>query len=159
MSNLTARPPKGLLHVLLRLPILLYRINLGWLLGQRFLMLTHTGRKSGKTYQTVVEVVDHDKESGTFTIASGWGEKADWYRNILKTPDVIVQVGRNQFKARAVPLSVEEAQERLFVYAQRHPVAFRELSNFMMGEHLEVSREDCLKMAEHIPLITLHPID
>jgi deazaflavin-dependent oxidoreductase (nitroreductase family) len=159
MSPLTDRLPKGPLRWLLRLPIWLYRLNLGWLLGQRFLLLTHTGRVSGLIHKTVIEVVDHDKETGTYTVASGWGEKADWYRNILKTPDVTIQVGRKQSKARAVPLTVTEGQEKLFAYAQKHPGAFRELSYLMMGERLDADREEILKMAGKIPLIALQPQD
>jgi deazaflavin-dependent oxidoreductase (nitroreductase family) len=159
MSPLTDRPPKGPLHWLLRLPIWLYRLNLGWLLGQRFLLLTHTGRKSGLIYRTVIEVVDHDDQSGTYTVASGWGKKADWYRNILKTPDVTVQVGRRLSKARAVPLTISEGHEKLYAYAQKHPGAFRELSYLMLGKRLDADRDDILKMAEKIPLIALQPRD
>lgn len=159
MSPLTDNPPRGLLRLILRMPIWLYRLNLGWLLGQRFLLLIHTGRKSGKIYQTVVEVVHHDLDTGIYTIASGWGETADWYRNIVKNPDVVIQVGRRKLKARAVPLSLDEAQEKLLGYAHKYPAAFRELSHLMMGEHLDATRDDILKMAEKIPLIDLHPQD
>jgi deazaflavin-dependent oxidoreductase (nitroreductase family) len=117
MSPITDHPPRGFLRLLLRLPIWFYRLNLGWLLGQRFLLLTHTGRKSGKTYHTVIEVVNYDPETDIYTVASGWGESADWYRNILKTPGVTVQVGRKKFKARALPLTVSEGHEKLFAYA------------------------------------------
>jgi hypothetical protein len=59
MAFVTKRPPKGLLRLMLRLPIWLYRLRLGWLLGNRFLLLTHVGRKTGLPHQTVVEVVSH----------------------------------------------------------------------------------------------------
>lgn len=156
MSPMTDYPPKGLLRWFLRMPIWLYRLHLGWLLGQRFMLLTHKGRNSGKTHQTVIEVVDHDEVSDTYTIASGWGKKADWYRNILKTPDVSIQVGSRQLKARAQPLSQTEAQDKLLAYAQSHPTAFRELSYLMMGKRLEANHENTFQMAEKIPLIDLH---
>src|SRR5581483_6476732 len=72
--------PRGVARRLARLPIWLYRLGLGRLLGERFLMLTHIGRTSGRLRQTVVEVVRHDRLSDTYIIASGWGERADWYR-------------------------------------------------------------------------------
>lgn len=159
MSPLTDQPPGGFLRWLLRLPIWLYRLNLGWLLGQRFLLLTHIGRNSGITYKTVIEVVDYDEESGIYTIASGWGEKADWYRNILKTPEVTIQVGRQTSKARAVPLTVSQGHEKLYAYAQKHPGAFRELSYLMLGRRLDADRDEILEMAEKIPLIALQPLD
>jgi F420H(2)-dependent quinone reductase len=76
------KPPRGVLRWLLRLPIWLYRLRMGRLLGNRFLMLTHIGRKSGQPRQSVLEVVGHDEATGIYIIASGWGEQADWLRNI-----------------------------------------------------------------------------
>ncbi|MBE3142614.1 MAG: hypothetical protein IMZ61_01640 [Planctomycetes bacterium] len=54
LSQITQSSPRGLLRLSLRLPILLYKAHLGWVLGDRFLMLTHTGRKSGKPYQEIL---------------------------------------------------------------------------------------------------------
>src|SRR5262245_8298015 len=64
--------PTGILRLLLRFPIWLYRVHLGWLLNDRFLLLTHRGRSSGLTRQTVVEVVQHDAANSVYFIASGW---------------------------------------------------------------------------------------
>jgi hypothetical protein len=43
--------------VAFRLPIHLYRLDLGWLLGHRVLLLSHRGRKSGLIRATPLEVV------------------------------------------------------------------------------------------------------
>ena len=63
-----------------RLPILFYKAHLGWLLGDRFLLLIHTGRVSGETRQAVLEVIRHDKAEIVYYVASGFGEKSDWFR-------------------------------------------------------------------------------
>jgi hypothetical protein len=81
--------PHGVLRWLLRMPIWLHRLHMGWLLGDHFLMLTHIGRKSGLPRQSVLEVVGHDEATGIYIIASGWGEQADWLRNIQKHPNVL----------------------------------------------------------------------
>jgi len=111
-------------RALFRLPISLYRFGPGWLLGNRFLLLTHIGRKSGIPRQVVLEVVDHDKETGVYYVAAAWREKADWYLNILKNPRVKVQVGNRQFEAEAAPKSREDAERVLWWYAQKriHPL-------------------------------------
>lgn len=150
-------PSRGLLRMAVRLPIWLYRARLGWLLGDRFLMLTHIGRNSGLPRHAVVEVVRHDKASGAYTIASGWGERADWFRNIRKTPAVVVQVGNRRFEATATRLSVAAAERELLDYAHRHPIAFRELSSLMTGQRLKRSEENCQRMAQLIPLVVLYP--
>ncbi len=147
------RPPRGLLRRGVRLPIWLYRARLGWLLGDRFLMLTQIGRKSGKPRQVVLEVVSHDKTTDTYVVASGWGEKSNWFRNIEKTPAVIINVSRRRFGALAVRLSIEEAERELCNYARRHPMAFRELSTIMSGRRLVGTAEDCAVLAQSVPLV------
>jgi hypothetical protein len=77
--------PAGSLRMALRLPVYLYRLHLGWLLGQRFLLLTHIRRRSGQRHQTVLEVVGRDA-AGDATVMSGWGRRADWHRNVDHQP-------------------------------------------------------------------------
>lgn len=159
MTAGTTRGPKpsGITRFFLRTPIWLYRLHLGWLLGDRFLMFRHIGRKSGLPRYTVVEVVRHDLPTDTYTIASGWGEKADWLKNIQQEPEVVLYSGRRRMKARASRLSVEEATRALTEYAGRHPVAFQNLAKLMVGQELEGSEADCRMLAQAVPLVTLTP--
>jgi deazaflavin-dependent oxidoreductase (nitroreductase family) len=155
---LTHEKPNRILRALLRAPIWLYRWNLGWMMGGRFLLLTHTGRKSGLKRQTVIEVVSHDETTGAYYVAAAWREKSDWYRNIQQNPTVSVQVRNHKFQANAEQISTLEAEERLWDYAQKYPVAFGELVTIMLGEHLPPDKETCRKVAESVPLISLNPI-
>jgi deazaflavin-dependent oxidoreductase (nitroreductase family) len=152
------KPPRGLLRWLLRLPIWLYRLRLGWLLGDRFLMLTHIGRTSGQPRQSVLEVVGHDAAAGTYVIASGWGEKADWLRNIQKHPRVLVDAGRRRFEATAERLDEEAATRAAGDYARRHPSAFRGLASRMIGQSLTGTDADYRALAQAVPFVTLTPI-
>ena len=63
--------PTGIVRVAFRLPVYLYRANLGWLLGHRGLLLTHRGRKSGRVYQTVLEVIRYDPATCESVVLSG----------------------------------------------------------------------------------------
>lgn len=153
----TPRAPKGLMRLMLRMPIWLYRLRMGWLLGKRFVMFTHIGRRSGLPRQTVVEVVDYDAAKDQYIIASGWGEHTDWLRNIQKTPRVLLDTGRRRVEATATRLPVHAAAEVLHRYAQKHPAAFRQLGRFMSGQPLTSSFEDCQRLANIIPLIALQP--
>ena len=128
------------------------------MLGNRFLLLTHTGRKSGLSRQVVLEVVDHEKETGVCHVAAAWREKADWYLNILKNPRVKLQVGNRRFEADAGPISGGDAQKILWAYARRHPAALRELTLVMLGERLPPSYETCGRLAESVPVIALKPV-
>lgn len=143
------------LRWLSRLPTWLYRAHLGWLLGHRFLLLTHTGRKSGRKRQTVLEVVRHDRSTGAYIVASGWGEKADWLRNIEHTPNVTVQSGHERLDAAAMRLPIAEATREFSDYTKRHPAAVRALARFLIGERLSGTEEDCHRLAATIPLVAL----
>ncbi|HRV94960.1 MAG TPA: nitroreductase family deazaflavin-dependent oxidoreductase [Anaerolineae bacterium] len=145
------------MRLFLRFPIWLYRLRLGWLLGDRFVMLQHTGRKSGLPRYTVVEVVRHDQTSDEVVIASGWGEKSDWFQNIQKTPAVTLSLGRRRWPAQANRLPVVEAAQELADYARRHPTAFANLSKMMIGRQLEATDADCRLLAESAPLVRLVP--
>ena len=67
--------PSGTLRLVFRLPIYLYRLNLGWLLGHRGLLLIHQGRKSGLLWETVLEVIRYDPATKESVVLSGWGRK------------------------------------------------------------------------------------
>jgi deazaflavin-dependent oxidoreductase (nitroreductase family) len=96
-------------RALFRAPARLYERDLGWLLGDRFLCLTHVGRKSGRRYRTVLEVIGTDKASGEVMVIAGMGPSADWYRNIQASPAVEVVVGRRRFTPAHRTLDETEA--------------------------------------------------
>jgi deazaflavin-dependent oxidoreductase (nitroreductase family) len=150
--------PKGLLRLFLRAPIWLYRLRLGWLLGHRFLMLEHIGRRSGETRRTVLEVVDHDRRAGRYVVASAWGPVSDWYRNVRQTPQVTMWVAVERFPAIAKPMGFDQAVSALRSYAERNPRAFRALGQLMLGEVGEELDENCRRLAGAVPLVQLEKV-
>jgi deazaflavin-dependent oxidoreductase (nitroreductase family) len=150
-----APAPRGFKRWLLRMPIWLYHFRLGWLLGGRFVMLTHIGRKSGLPRQAVLEVVNHDEATDTYFVASGWGEKSDWLRNIEKNPHVLLHAGRRRFEASAMRVSHAEAARQFEIYARRHPAAIRSLARVMVGQPFTGSPEDCRRLAQIVPVVAL----
>ncbi len=150
-------PPGKALRLGLRLPIWLYRWHLGWLLGERFLLLTHIGRNSRMPRQAVIEVVAHDRDTDMYYVVSGWGAKSDWYQNVRKTPSVIVQVAGRKFRADAEFIPVEKAMRILETYAREHPVAFRELSGLFLGERMKAGSDASRQLAERMPMVAFRP--
>ncbi len=149
-------PPRGWKRIAWRLPIWLYRARLGWLLGSRFLLLTHTGRKSGLPRHAVLEVVRHDRATNTYFVASGFGEKSDWFRNVMKTPQVAIQVGRREMAATAERLPLEDAERELLDYGRRHPRALRNLAR-ILGYRIENTEEDVRALAQVVPIVAFRP--
>jgi deazaflavin-dependent oxidoreductase (nitroreductase family) len=142
----------------LRLPIWLYRLRLGWLLGHRFLMLTHTGRKSGKPHHAVIEVVRYDKDTDTYYVVSGWGKRSDWYQNLIHFPNVTIQVGTRKFHAMAEFIPLEQSAEILETYAREHALAFRELSGLFLGKRMEPNGNSARRLAAKMPMVAFRPI-
>jgi deazaflavin-dependent oxidoreductase (nitroreductase family) len=147
--------PRGLARLAFRLPIWLYRLRLGWLLGDRLLLLTHIGRKSGRPRQAVIEVVRHDRASDTYIIASGFGVQVDWFRNIQQNPNVVVQSGARRLVAVAERLPLDAAADELHGYAQRHPRTFRTIAKRLIGRELDGSAESCRRLAADVPVVAL----
>lgn len=108
-----------------RLPVYLYRIDLGWLLGRRFLLLVHRGRESGLLHETVLEVLFHSPCTNESVVLSAWGEKSDWYRNLEAAPALEVRTGGRRYVPEQRFLAPEENHAIISDYGRRHPLAFR----------------------------------
>ena len=117
--------PSGALKLAFRLPIYLYRLNLGRLLGHRVLLLIHQGRKSGLLRETVLEAILYSPATKESVVLSAWGEKADWYRNIKVTPALEVRTGGERYVPEQRVLAPDDNHAMLADYKQRHPLAFR----------------------------------
>jgi len=151
------RPPSGLARLGFRLPVWMYRVGLGGLLGKRFVCLTHTGRKSGQPRQTVLEIVRYEADSGACVVAAGFGDGSDWVRNLSRDPNIVFTIGRLRKNGLAEKLDAETAGYELATYARLHPLAWRELSNFM-GYHLDGTEEDTLALGKLISMFILRPV-
>ncbi|MEG3630485.1 nitroreductase family deazaflavin-dependent oxidoreductase [Streptomyces poriticola] len=125
------RLPSGWRRLAVRLPILLFRAGLGPLFGRRMLLLHHTGRVSGLDRRVVLEVVAYDPEAPAWTVASGFGPKADWYRNLQEQPKTVIQFGNRHHAVTARFLPAEQGAGIMADYARRHPATARRLCSFM----------------------------
>lgn len=81
----------------------------GQMAGRHLLLLTTTGAKSGEA-KTVVLGYGKPADDRYVVIASnnGAAKHPFWYGNLLKHPQVTVEVGSEKFKARARTASEEE---------------------------------------------------
>lgn len=149
--------PSGFSRIVFRFPILLYRLNLGWLLGERALLLEHRGRKSGMMRKAVIEVVDHDAQKGSYMVMAAWGKQSDWYQNIQAEPHVTIKVGTRRFAALAKTLPAEEAAQHLNAYASKHPFAFKQLGAHLFGFKSQDTAQFIKSVSEAIPLVEFVP--
>jgi deazaflavin-dependent oxidoreductase (nitroreductase family) len=151
------QPPTGLTRLLFRVPIYLYRAGVGWIFGQRILLLRHVGRISGKQRQAILEVAEHDPADDSYVVASGWGPTAAWYRNVVHTPEVTIQVGRRTIPAMAVKLTEDEGAEIFARYGMKHRRAAKYLLPRMLGFSVDGSEADFRAVGRHLPFIRFIP--
>jgi deazaflavin-dependent oxidoreductase (nitroreductase family) len=79
--------------------------------GVPTLLLTTTGRKSGKAYTTPLIYGEHNGRYVVVASRGGAPEHPQWYRNLTAQPEVGVQVKADRFRARARTASPEEKPE------------------------------------------------
>lgn len=91
------RVKRGWLWWVSRWSLPLYRLRLGWLLGHRFMLITHRGRRSGRIRQTCVMVLRFDARSGEAFVVAG-SPRADWCQNIQAAPAVEAAVGSRRYR-------------------------------------------------------------
>jgi len=119
-SQTSKYPPKGLLRLGFRIPVYFYRFGLGWLLGGRFVLINHLGRKTGQPHQAVVEVVERDKEMSSVTIVAGYGAQTQWYQNLKAHPDTTIQIGNHKSQVTAVFIPPQDGEEIMVRYLNRY---------------------------------------
>lgn len=112
-------------------PSWLYRHGLGWLLGRRFLEVTHIGRISGKERFAVLEVVKIDPSNGESIVASAFGPKADWYQNLQAAPAVRIRQGRREYVPEQRFLNDDEVRQIASEFSEEHRLEARVANRVM----------------------------
>ena len=151
-----SRPPGALRHAF-RLPKYLYRFRLGWLFGHRLLLLAHRGRKTGRVYQTVLEVVRYDPDIRESIVVSAWGERADWYRNLRANPAVEIRVGRERYAPVQRFLTPEEVYAEIAGYKRRHRFLARTFSRLLIGLPLDGTDTARRTFAASLRMVAFRP--
>lgn len=127
--SLTDRKPTGVVKVLLRLPLWLYRVRLGWVAGHRLVYIVHRGRRTGACREVVAEVVRYDRSVPELVVVAAWGRQPDWYLNLVAGPAVEVRIAAQRWTRPAHRfLDGAQTQRILLAYQVAHPRAWRRLA-------------------------------
>ncbi len=148
------RAPAFLVPIL-KLPLVLYRLRVGWLLGHRFMQLTHVGRRSGKLRRTVLAVLSFDAQTREIKAVSAWNA-SEWYKNIQAAPALQVETGSTHYVPVQRDLSQEEIA-RLFVeFRRQHPIFSRMVCR-IPGWKWDSSYEEFLDLARTLRGVAFQP--
>lgn len=154
--------PSGIVARLLRAPAALYEHGWGRVLGHRFLALTHRGRRTGRRYVTVLEVVEWRSGASEAVVVSGFGPSAQWYRNVLAGGAEEVRIGQARFRAQARVVDAGEAEAVLAGYEHRNrllaPVVRLVLSR-LTGVRYDGSPSARRRLVAALPFVALSPAE
>jgi deazaflavin-dependent oxidoreductase (nitroreductase family) len=118
------------------------------------LLLTHTGRTTGQPRRVVLEVVAHATTPPSWTVASGYGPQAQWYRNLRHEPRALIQVGNRYHAVSAHFFNPEEGAEIMAHYAPFHPRAARAMCRYL-GFVVDGTSESFRAAGRQIPFVRL----
>jgi deazaflavin-dependent oxidoreductase (nitroreductase family) len=138
-----------------KLPLFLYRLRLGWLLGKRFMLLTHTGRHSGKVRRTILAVLRFDQQTNAIYAVSAW-KGSDWYANIQAAPALHVETGFVQYVPVQRTLSPEEITRLFLDYCKQHPIFSRMICR-IPGWKWDSTYEEFLDLARTLRGVAFEP--
>jgi deazaflavin-dependent oxidoreductase (nitroreductase family) len=116
--------------------VMLWRLGLGKFLNiwpkvfGCFLVITHYGRKTRNKYLTPVNFSTVD---GEIYCTSGFGEQSDWYKNLVRHPEIEVWLTEGWWRAQAVDVS-------------DHP------------DRLDIMREVLIGSGFAAPMFGIHPL-
>ena len=144
----------------LAVPAYLYDWHAGWVLGRRFVRLTHEGRRSGRVYRTMLEVVGEDRAVGEVFVMAGLGRSAQWYRNVRAGHALEIAIGRERFASLCREPDLTEAADVLAAYERRNrliaPVLRRVLSR-LVGWDYDGSALGQQRLVAELPLVAFRP--
>ncbi len=133
----------------------LYAIGLGPLIGRIILLLTTTGRKSGKKRVTPMQ---YELIGCDYYVGAARGTKADWVRNIQSDARVEVRVGAKHFQGTAeVVTDPSKFADFMEVRLQRHPRMIGLIMEKAHGLPRRPSRAQLESLARTEAFVILHP--
>ena len=150
------RKPGRLALALFRLPLPLYRHRWGWLLGHTFLLLVHTGRRTGKPRATVAMTVRYNPQSHEAVVCSVWGPHTDWIRNIRARPALQIQIGREVFTPTQRFLDEDESVAALADFRRKHPHRLRLVTRILGWPNLD-NDATLRDFVRNRPFVAFHP--
>ena len=134
---------------------LLYAIGLGPLVGRIILLLTTTGRRSGKKRVTPLQ---YEMIGSDYYLGSARGVKSDWVRNIQSNPQVEIRVGGKHFCGTAeVVDDPSKFADFMEVRLERHPFMIGFILENAHGLPKRPSREQLEALAINEAFVIVHP--
>ncbi|GER89093.1 nitroreductase [Dictyobacter vulcani] len=99
---------------IVQLHIALYRLTKGRFMGNRTILITTIGRKSGRSRTRSLYAI---RDNGNYVVIASYGgapQHPDWYRNLQSNPRVIVEDRGRTIPTLATTVTDEDEYRRLW---------------------------------------------
>lgn len=138
------------------LPRVLYRIGLGPLVGKLVLLLTTTGRKTGRPRVTAL---GYEEMEGAFYILSVIrGPGSDWFKNTKADPRVRVRVGSREFDGIAEPVTDPGRIADCIQHGLRHHPRLAGAFLAAQGLSRKPTRDELQEYATKLAMLIVRPM-
>jgi deazaflavin-dependent oxidoreductase (nitroreductase family) len=135
-------------------PLYFWRMGLGPLLRQfRLIVLTSRGHRSGEPRRVMLE---HSYMNNRVYIAPGWGERTQWYMDILADPRVTLQHKGKTLGATARLVTDDTELAALYHLARRNSPVWKQ---YLASRGVADTLEDFLAKKDRIPALRLDPLE
>jgi deazaflavin-dependent oxidoreductase (nitroreductase family) len=96
----------------------------GYFAGANMLLLHTIGAKSGQARTNPLVYITDGDRLAVIASKGGADRNPDWYYNLLANPIVTVELGNEQFQARATAVTEEPERSRLYAKMVEHRPGF-----------------------------------
>ncbi|MDZ4766796.1 MAG: nitroreductase family deazaflavin-dependent oxidoreductase [Chloroflexota bacterium] len=149
-QNEPAAPPAmfKLMNPIIRF---LVRNNIGPM-SNALMVITHTGRKSGKAYSIPIGYV----RDGDTILAVTLGGRSQWYQNVQQHPEAMLTIKGKPIRARAVLVNdVDEVARVLDIYKREQAQRYERF----FGVPLTMSADEAARSPQlRAKYVRFHPI-
>jgi deazaflavin-dependent oxidoreductase (nitroreductase family) len=135
-------------------PVQLWRLGLAPVMGHHIVLITQTGRKSGLPRRTMTELY---VINGRKYAPSGFGRRAQWYRNIEVDPRVTIQTADGVEPMRAERVVEDDEILTILEEVRRRSEAMYKLH--LASLEIEPTTEDILAKKDRFYWLRFDPTD
>lgn len=103
-------------------------------------------------------MVEFRRHGSKYYVFSAWGERTDWYRNLLEHPRVTIQHGAHVFSADAIPVQDDaEALRALYLFSRNSILYERLFAGINSANAADLN--SLADVAQEFTLVRLEPND
>ena len=134
-----------------KVQIFLLRRNWMGPAGNIIMVITTTGRKSGKKFTTPIGY----QRDGDIVLAFNVGGTSNWYKNVAQNPLVTLEIKKKTYQMRAAYVThSDEIAHILEIYKKEQTSA---LTRFF-GVAADASGDDLMKASEKVKFVRFYPV-